>query len=589
LPCICPFSRLGRPLLDKLSFRGSDRDRPTGNRPGRAEEERRFYPQRDLIRKTYWLALWRLVFISFILLITVLLERNGNLVLLPIVFPGLYYLIALQYVFSLLYLILLAWLSTARVLALVQLLVDGLFITVLIYITGGIESFFSFLYFLLILGACFLFDRRRGLLAVLYVVGLYGALLFLQATGNLAFYYGSPVVADPYSIHYYLYYFSLNGAGFVLAGYLGGLFSEQSEKQRSQIERQQKDIDQLEEVNRVIWENLDFGLLTLDQSNRILSLNPRGEQILGCTALELRGKPLEQISPTLGAYLIEGINGYSPNRFEVEYQAPDRQPIQLGFSFAPVTDGRFREVRKILSFKDITQRKALEDHFRQMDRLALMGQMVAGIAHEIRNPLASISGSIQVLQDEYKEEGSGGRLLKIVSREVTKLDSLLRDILTFARPVQASESRSNLSEMLQDTITLLKKNKSFSSTLCWNLELEPDLELRIAKGELSQVLWNLLTNALQAVPEAGTITLKARRHRFGDHADGVELIIQDNGPGIPAENVSRIFEPFFTTKDKGTGLGLSVVQKIISDCGGTIKLESTPGQGAKFTLVFPGS
>jgi two-component system sensor histidine kinase PilS (NtrC family) len=578
-----------RPLLDKLPFRRSKRSGNAGDPGGQAGEGGGFALQEDLVRKTYRHALWRLVFISFILLITVLLEGKDNLVLLPIVFPGLYYLIGLQYVLSLIYLLLLAWLKIARTLAWVQLLLDGLFVTVLIYISGGIESFFSSVYFLLILGAFYLLDRRGGLLAVLYVVGLYGTLLILQATGNLTFHYGSPAAVDPYSVHYYLYYFFLNGAGFVLAGYLGSLFSEQTERHRRQIEKQQKEIDQLEEVNRIIWENLDFGLLTLDQNNRILMLNPRGEQILGYTAAELKGKPLEHLSPTLSAYLSEGSDGSGPNRFEAEYQAPDSQPIQLGFSVAPVTDGRFREVRNILSFKDITQRKILEDHFRQMDRLALMGQMVAGIAHEIRNPLASISGSIQVLQDEFKAGEGGERLLKIVSREIAKLDSLLRDILTFARPVQASEVRSSLSEILQDTMTLLKKNKSFSSEISWHLDLEPGLELRLAKGELSQVLWNLLTNALQSVSEAGNITIRARRHRFGDHADGVELIIQDDGPGIPAENLSRIFEPFFTTKDKGTGLGLSVVQKIISDCGGTIKIDSTPGRGAKFTLIFPGN
>jgi two-component system sensor histidine kinase PilS (NtrC family) len=253
-----------------------------------------------------------------------------------------------------------------------------------------------------------------------------------------------------------------------------------------------------------------------------------------------------------------------------------------------VNDFRSQGVGAILSFKDITQIKAMEERFRQVDRLALMGQMVAGFAHEVRNPLASISGSIQVLTDEIKGSESGERLLKIISREVNKLDTLLADFLTFARPAQTPVASFDLIELIHDTITLIKKNKKFPASIQWEVAVEPPLHLKIAKGEFSQVLWNLLINALQAVPDDGLIRIGARKQDTDPYRGWVEITVRDNGPGIPPNELAKVFEPFFTTKEKGTGLGLSVVQKIVSDHGGLIRVESPPGKGAEFILLFPG-
>jgi len=229
----------------------------------------------------------------------------------------------------------------------------------------------------------------------------------------------------------------------------------------------------------------------------------------------------------------------------------------------------------------------MEDHLRQVDRLALMGKMAAGIAHEVRNPLASISGSIQVLKDDFKEKGTGERLLNIVSREVTKLDSLMNDFLAFTKPVQAVEARLAVSDLIRETVDLVKKNREFPLTITWKLEIEPDLYLKISPGELSQILWNLLINALQAVSSDGEIFVGARHCQTQFHEDWVEIKVRDNGPGISEMDQAKIFEPFFTTKERGTGLGLSIVQKIISDRGGHIRVDNPSGKGTEFSVLFP--
>jgi two-component system sensor histidine kinase PilS (NtrC family) len=271
----------------------------------------------------------------------------------------------------------------------------------------------------------------------------------------------------------------------------------------------------------------------------------------------------------------------------VDYQHPDGQTLYLGFSVTYLREGQSTGLEKIITFKDLTQIHEMEDHLRQMDRLAMMGQMAAGIVHEIKNPLASISGSIQMIREELKEDGPGDRLINLVSREVEKLDTLLYDFITFARPSQPSEKGVDLGEVIPGTIELIQKNKGVAGTIQWELNLEPNLVLKMPPNELSQILWNLLTNALQAVQEGGHIRLSGRRLREGRFRDGVEIRIGDDGPGIPEAQLNRIFEPFFTTKEKGLGLGLSIVQKLVSQHQGVIKVSKPVEGGTEFILIFP--
>ncbi len=544
-----------------------------------------FYNEKDFLRKTQWLILWRLVFISFFLLLTVILQEKGGLF--PFSFSRLYFLIALQYFFSIFYILFLLWETTVLGVAVFQLLVDGFFVTAVVYLTGGIESFFPYLYFLIILAGGTLFYRLGGILTAFGVTVLYGLLLFLQRLGEIPFYYGRMVQPIPYSKNYFLYQILMHGLGFFFIGYLSSVFAEQAGKQRGQIEIQKKNIDQLEELNRVVIENIDIGLITLDDEDKIKSINPAGEKILGRPSGELIDLPIRDLFPDLK-------KGPDPkasdpgNRLETAYHHPEGAPVILGFSFTSVKgDQQPHGIGEILSFKDISRIKTMEDHLRKVDRLALMGKMAAGIAHEIRNPLASISGSIQVLKDDFKEERTGERLLKIISREVTKLDSLVNNFLTFAKPVQDIESPLNISDFIRETVELIKKNPGIPPDLVWKWDIESDLKVSISAGEMSQILWNLLTNALQAVLSSGEIFIGARLHKTGPQEDGIEIKIRDNGPGIPEKDQSKIFEPFFTTKDQGTGLGLSIVQKIISDRGGQIRVESFPGQGAEFVILFP--
>jgi two-component system sensor histidine kinase PilS (NtrC family) len=425
-----------------------------------------------------------------------------------------------------------------------------------------------------------------GILTALYVLLSYAVLLLFQGAGIIPFYFGLPDKPATVSLRYLYYQIIMNGLGFFFVGLLGSVFSEETRRQRDQIEHQKKNIEQLEQLNRIVIENLEMGLLTLDHENKILSINRAGEKILGLRAEELVHRPLTVLFPVPNN-LQEGGETGEGQRLEVAYSSPEGVSMIIGYTQYGIKEGQAPGIGTIVSFKDISRIKAMEDHLRQVDRLALMGRMAAGIAHEVRNPLASISGSIQVLKDDYHENETGGRLLNIVSRELAKLDGLMNNFLAFTRGVQSSATRLNVSDLILETVDLMKKNKEFPPSILWKLEIAPALFLKITTSEMSQILFNLLTNALQALSVNGEIFIRARQLKTVMGEDIIEIVIRDNGAGISDADQKKIFEPFFTTKSRGTGLGLSLVQKIVSDYEGRILVESRPGAGTTFTVQFP--
>jgi two-component system sensor histidine kinase PilS (NtrC family) len=548
-------------------------------------DHNRFVSEPDLLRKIQWLILWRLVFTSIIFLLTVIIRQQGP----PRgSFPHspVYWLVAFQYFSSLLYLAGLLRLKRVKILGVILLGIDGLAVSGLVLFTGGLGSFWIYLYFLIITAAGILFYRPGGMAAAAYHAVLYGLVLLLHQQGWPRPYGDWLPAPVPYAWTYPLYQWCLASTGFFFVGFLSSLFPEQFSRQRKQLAQQQQNIDQLAEFNRLIIDNLDMGLITLNDRQQILSVNPAGRKILELEAAVLHQLPVTAVLPPLAA-LPNWPDLISGQRFEVNYQRPGGGSLYLGFSVTPLREGPETGINKILTFKDLTQIHEMEDQIRQMDRQAIMGQMAAGIVHEVKNPLASISGSIQMLREELREDGSGDRLLNLISREVDKLDTLLHDFLTFARPSQQAEQRIDLGDQIPGTLELIRKTKGVSPGIRWENDLDRGLYLRIPHGEFSQILWNILINAVQAVPQEGLIRVSGRRLTEGRFAGGVEIRVEDNGPGIPAENLEKIFTPFFTTKEKGVGLGLSIVQKIVAQNGGVLRVQNRPEGGARVTLVFP--
>jgi two-component system sensor histidine kinase PilS (NtrC family) len=235
----------------------------------------------------------------------------------------------------------------------------------------------------------------------------------------------------------------------------------------------------------------------------------------------------------------------------------------------------------------------MEEHLRRVDRLASIGELAARIAHEIRNPLASLSGSIQILQKELSLDGPNRRLMEIVMRETHRLNSLLTDFLLFARPEQLQIQRVDLSKALRETVDLFMEQGGETFPLRVQTDIDSDLIVEADAKKMRQVFWNLLNNALEAMPGGGRLWVRARwAYGLGNGFSGgsvswVLLDVEDTGGGIPEEIRNRVFDPFFTTKDRGTGLGLSMVHRIMEDVGGRVEVHSEVGRGTRFSLWIP--
>jgi two-component system sensor histidine kinase PilS (NtrC family) len=245
----------------------------------------------------------------------------------------------------------------------------------------------------------------------------------------------------------------------------------------------------------------------------------------------------------------------------------------------------------ILIFQDLTELRQMQEQVRRMDRLAVAGELTAGIAHEIRNPLASLSGSIQMLRDEVDFGPVQQRLMDITLREAERLNALVNEFLLFARPENTVDQSVEVSKVISDTLEMLKNSPELSRVIRIDNDLTEDLWVNVDSQRLQQVIWNLVLNAVQEMRNSGCLSISTRARaedgvRYA-HEKLAEIMISDTGPGIPQENHGKVFDPFFTTKESGTGLGLTIVHRIVENYGGKIFLRSESGRGTTFILQFP--
>jgi signal transduction histidine kinase len=230
----------------------------------------------------------------------------------------------------------------------------------------------------------------------------------------------------------------------------------------------------------------------------------------------------------------------------------------------------------------------MEEQVRRQERLATVGSLAAGIAHEIRNPLAALSGSVQVLRGEIELKEDNKRLMDIIVRETDRLNTIITGFLEYARPKTTLTERIDLKLMLDETIMLIKNSRAYGDSIRINVVVDATIALTGDAQRLRQVFWNLLINSCQAMPGGGTIAISAVPFSFvDDDTVWCELNVSDTGQGIAREYLGKIFDPFFTTKTGGTGLGLAIVYRIIEEHGGTISVESELGRGTSIKIRLP--
>ncbi len=487
-----------------------------------------------------------------------------------------YFLIFLFYATTIIFALLMRKVKDFTFLIYAQTTTDALIITGIIYITGGGSSVFFPLYILAVLQAGVMLEKKGGLMAASVCSICYGLLLNMESLWVI------PSLSPrlPYNSVVMLYKLFLAFLAFYLSGYLTGYLAEEARKRGRELIQTKEDYSRLEAFNRDVIQSMQSGLMTVNLKERISFLNKGGEKILGIAVSQCKDRPLQDLFFELKDNFHEGFR----SRTEIAFQKPDGEEINLGLSTSTLKDHRGNKVGQIIIFQDLTHIKEMEESMRRSEKLATIGQLAAGIAHEIRNPLASISGAIQLLKEEKGAEASTQRLMEIILAESGRLNRLITDFLLYAQPPKLNKKKVDIGALVDNTLEVFSRSPQWTKGITLSKIMEPNITISADPQQIEQVLWNLFINAVDAMEGKGILEVKV-------HKDGkgrtVTLAISDTGKGISAKDVNKIFDPFFTTKEGGTGLGLSIVHKIVESHGGDIAAESRPHHGTMFTLTLP--
>lgn len=480
---------------------------------------------------------------------------------------------------TILYLLFLRWFKGLMAFAHWQVFFDILLVTAIVYVTGGVESFLSPLYFLAIISGSIILGRRGGYYAASISSIAYGLIMDLDFYRILP--QGYKVISSGmlYAWDDILTTIVTNILAFFVVAYLTGYLSERTARVERRLKKREIDFKRLEVLNKYIVDNINSGILTLDKNNRITSFNKNAQKLTGYLLRDVYYKDVSEVFPGLMASLVP--LGYDlPLRVEETFRRPDGVDLFMGFSVSTPED---IDADKIIIFQDLTRMKEMEEQLKRDERLKSLGELAAGIAHEVRNPLASMSGSIQVLKEDLKPgDIESGRLMDIILRETERLNGLITDFLLFARPAPSKREIVGLKILLEDIIGVFSNSPEASGI---DISTGPTSDMLIEGDtrQLKQVFWNLFLNAAQSMPEGGKLEINSQ---LGP-GHTAEITISDSGKGIDPETIKKIFDPFFSMKESGTGLGLALVHRVIESHGGRIIVNSKMGRGTTFKITLP--
>ena len=442
-----------------------------------------------------------------------------------------------------------------------QMIVDTLATIALIYMTGGIESWFSWLLLMIVFLSAIIVSRRAAYTTATIASLLYGLIINWQ-------FYG--VVPLPYQS-------MLEEKDFVYKAFshIGGLYliALLSGQLMARLQKSSEDLESLSMFNRNVIESSPSGIVTTDLRGSVLLFNRSAEIIMGTGREEAASMTLRDIFPFLDPSKAE-------KRTEGRVTVMGEEKT-VGLSISELMDTAGRQTGHICIFQDLTELKSLEREVKRKENLAAIGELSANIAHEIRNPLASLKSSMEMLKEGSLGEEHRDRLMSIALSEMDRLNHTITDFLQFSKPAPLSLSGFDLAEALKDVLDLLM-NLERPEPVEFENDLSGALPVKADHDKMKDVFWNLGTNALDAMPEGGKLRVSAK-----EQGGNVIIIFADTGPGVPDSEREKIFFPFYTTKVNGTGLGLSTSYRVMEDHGGGIRIDNNPGGGAAFVITLP--
>ncbi|MFH0926368.1 MAG: ATP-binding protein [bacterium] len=472
----------------------------------------------------------------------------------------------------------------------VQIIFDVLIETLLIFITGGIESFFVFIYILTIISASIALYLRGSLLVTSLISILYGLMANLQYQRVIFIHVPFIPTNEPFKGEYYFYTVFFSLCNFYLVALLSGYLAETLRKEHHKLTIKSKDLIILQKFNINIIKNISSGLIVTDCTGKITLFNKAAEDITGYPKQEVIDRQWDEVFPLIKfknlAELLIKLDSMS-YIFQTDFLSKDNQTLFLSFTCSFLKNDLNQNTGLVISFQDLTELKRMEEQVKRTDKMAAIGELSAGMAHEIRNPLASIRGSVQFLRDELNLVDDSKKLMDIIIKESDRLNLIITEFLNFARPNPLSlQNNIDVNELLSETITLVKKSPIYNNGIRIVLNDASAIKLTGDSDQLKQVFLNLILNGLEALTKRGVIKVTISTTELNTRSY-VKINFQDNGTGMTQETLKNIFDPFFTTKKNGTGLGLSVAYRIIEEHGGKIEVSSQIKQGSKFSVLIP--
>ncbi|MFB3923117.1 MAG: nitrogen regulation protein NR(II) [Terriglobia bacterium] len=536
----------------------------------------------------------RFVIISFVFAIEYSIRQLVPDPLRPDTVKYLGFVVILWYTFNLFFLIYNQMSRDYLQQAYLQILSDVCIVTAVVHVTGDLDSNYLSLYLVAIILASMLLPRGRVFLVAAVSFVLMGFLLELAYLPNLY-----PDLVERYPALKFLatsstVFVTLRDLqvkifatlfGFFAVAYLASYLAESLRKTGAELRDKRGQVASLQAINENVIHSMRDGLITTDLEGTIRDLNPAGAGILGCEPGKVKGRPIMEVFQSLPPDSGGTARVANPSaRQEITYQHPRGDQRILAIASSPLVVPEVGDFGHVYSFQDLTEEKRLEAEYRAKDRMASLGRLSAGIAHEIRNPLASIAGSVKLLQGLAQLDEDQAKLIDIVSRESERLNKLVSDFLVYSRELRFEFSDVDVLNLLEETLLLIEHHPSFGPEYRIDRKLPSRPVVACADPDkLRQVFWNICDNSLKAMPEGGTLTAEVE----DGAAPNIRVVLADSGVGLTEVQLEKLFEPFQAGFSNGTGLGLAIVYQIVQAHRGKIQVRSAPGKGTRFIIELP--
>lgn len=465
-----------------------------------------------------------------------------------------------------------------------QFVIDIILVTWLVWTTDVIYSPYIALY-IVVIGASSLFLGPRD--AILISLGC--AVAFTGSALAVLSGVGQPPARDLLAAGRAQTFQSIGlfDIAFLVVGLLSARLAARQSRSDVRLKAATQSLATLRALHERIVQSIRSGVVTTDLQGSIYTFNSAAEEITGYKEADVRGQDASIFFGEIKGIIedsmaIHGVGEASP-RYEADCLTAEGLRLRLGFSISPLFAETGDTSGTVITFQDLTHIRALEETSRRQDRLAAIGRMAASIAHEIRNPLAAMRGSIQMLRADMEGESSQTELMEIILRESDRLNRIISDFLSYARPRSIIQSKVDVGDLLKQTFRLLRHSAEINPNQVLEEDVPATPTLIDADAEqLQQVFWNLARNALQSMPDGGILQAIVEKQL----TDRLRIVFSDSGRGMSPEQVEHLFEPFSSTTG-GTGLGLSIVYQIIRDHGGTINVRSQLRKGTTITIELP--